>query len=148
MNNLYRSMVAGFVATAVISILMEIKTMAGFAPELDLIRMLSAIFGAPSFPLIGWMFHFVMGTIWWGLLFAWFNEYLPGSRQWRKGICFAILAWLLMMITIMPLAGAGFFGVRLGLTAPALMLVLHLVYGAVLGTTYRALLGSPLLKRR
>jgi hypothetical protein len=36
----------------------------------------------------------------------------------------------------MPLAKVGFFGSRIGPMAAAVTLVYHLVYGAVLGTTY------------
>ncbi len=49
---------------------------------------------------------------------------------------FATAAWLLMMVIVMPLAGAGLFGVHIGLIAPILTLVLHLVYGTVLGGFY------------
>jgi hypothetical protein len=36
----------------------------------------------------------------------------------------------------MPLVKAGFFGSKIGLEAPAVTLVYHLVYGAVLGVIY------------
>mgnify|MGYP000169687771 CR=1 FL=1 len=37
------------------------------------------------------------------------------------------------MLLPLPMAGAGFFGLSLGMMAPIMTLVLHLVYGAVLG---------------
>lgn len=42
----------------------------------------------------------------------------------------------------MPMAGAGIFGLNLGMMAPVMTLVLHLIYGAVLGAVYAALLNS------
>jgi len=49
---------------------------------------------------------------------------------------FGVLAWGLMMVMVMPMAGAGFFGLSLGMMAPVMTLMLHLVYGAVLGSVY------------
>ena len=50
---------------------------------------------------------------------------------------FSVLAWLLMMLIPMPMAGAGFFGITLGIYgAPVMTLILHLIWGAVLGYTY------------
>jgi len=41
-----------------------------------------------------------------------------------------------MMIMVMPIAGAGLFGIHLGMGAPIATLVLHWVFGAVLGAVY------------
>ena len=38
----------------------------------------------------------------------------------------------------MPMAGAGFFGSQLGMMAPLATLVMHWIYGAVLGGVYGA----------
>src|SRR6516164_4136093 len=53
-----------------------------------------------------------------------------------NGILFRIGAWILMMVLVMPMAGAGLFGMALGIMVPIATLVLHLIYGAVLGGTY------------
>jgi hypothetical protein len=47
-----------------------------------------------------------------------------------------------MMITMMPMAGAGLFGLGLGGMTPVVTLVLHIVYGLVLGETYHLLGGK------
>ena len=39
----------------------------------------------------------------------------------------------------MPMAGAGLFGLGLGVMAPIATLMLHWAYGAVMGATYGAL---------
>ncbi len=44
-----------------------------------------------------------------------------------------------MMLIPMPMAGAGLFGLKLGPMAPVMTLVLHLVWGAVLGAAYARL---------
>jgi hypothetical protein len=101
------------------------------------IEMLSTMAGASS-PAVGWAMHFMLGTVLWGLLFAWLEPKLRGESHWVKGMAFGIGTWLLMMIIVMPMAGAGLFGMQLGMMAPIMTLVLHLVFGAVLGGVYGA----------
>lgn len=137
MNNISHGIIAGFVATVVLSIMMIMKSAAGIMPELDVIHMLSGMMGAS--PVMGWIAHFVIGTVVWGAGFAILNASIPGGSQIAKGIAFGIGAWLLMMIAVMPMAGAGFFGLGLGIMAPIMTLVLHLVFGAVLGWVYMTL---------
>ena len=43
-----------------------------------------------------------------------------------------------MMVMVMPMAGAGLFGMAFGVMAPMMTLVLHIVFGAVLGAVYQA----------
>ncbi len=136
-TNIWKGMVAGFVATAVLSGLMVMKSMMGLMPELDVIAMLTKMMGASS-PVTGWVAHFVIGTLVWGSLFAWVDPNLPGGSHWLKGILFGVGVWLLMMIAVMPMAGAGFFGMSLGMMAPVMTLVLHIIFGAVLGGVYGA----------
>lgn len=134
-SNLLKGMAAGFVATVVLSALMVMKSMMGLMPQLNVIAMLSKMMGGPA--VAGWIAHFVIGTVVWGGLFAWLNPQLPGQAQWLKGVIFAVGAWLLMMIAVMPMAGAGLFGAHLGIMAPVMTLVLHIIFGAVLGGVYR-----------
>jgi hypothetical protein len=133
-GNWLKGMVAGFVATVVLSALMLMKTMMGVMPELNPIKMMSDMLGAP--PAVGWVMHFMIGSVLWGTLFAWLDPNIPGEGHWLKGILFAIGAWLVMMIVMMPMAGAGLFGSHLGMMAPVMKLILHVIYGFVLGTVY------------
>lgn len=126
---------AGLVATIVLSPLMIVKAMIGLMPELNVIAMLTDIAGASS-PIVGWAGHFLIGTVGWGALFALINPLLPGGTHWLKGIVFGLGAWLLMMLLVMPLADAGLFGMKLGIGAPVMMVVMHIIYGAVLGSVY------------
>ncbi len=136
-SNILKAMVAGFVATVVLSALMAMKTMMGLMPELDVVAMLTKMMGASSLAM-GWIAHFVIGTIVWGFLLAWLDPHLPGKSHWVKGVMFGVAAWLVMMFAIMPMAGAGFFGMNFGMMAPVMTLVLHIIYGAVLGAVYDA----------
>lgn len=142
MNIYIRSMIAGFAATVVLSLLMLVKSAMGLMPQLDVIAMLSemsrTIMGFDGTGM-AWLIHFLIGTVLWGLLFALLYEWLPGSEPIMKGISFSILAWILMMIAPMPMAGAGFFGVALGIMAPVMTLILHMIWGATLGLVFRML---------
>jgi hypothetical protein len=54
---------------------------------------------------------------------------------------FVSCVWLWVMLIIMPAVGAGIFGLELGLVTPTATLILHWIYGAVLGGVF----GSPRL---
>src|SRR5215467_4085126 len=103
-----RGIIAGFVATVVLSAIMLMKQSMGLMPELDPVAMIGSMAGASS-PAAGWIGHFVIGSIFWGVGFAIISPYLPGP-YWLRGAIFAVGAWLMMMIVMMPMAGAGLFG--------------------------------------
>lgn len=132
-----KGMLAGLIATFVLSGLIVMKAQMGLMPELDPIQMLGNMVGGGS-RTIGWAMHFVIGTVLWGLLFTAIFGAGPG-RFWWRGIVFATGAWLVMMIVLMPMAGAGLFGMNLGMMAPVMTLMMHVVYGAVLGGGYAGL---------
>ena len=136
MNKIVAGAVAGFVATVVLSVMMVAKGMMGIMPELDVIAMLSAMMGAPA--VMGWMGHFMIGTLAWGIGFAVLFDRIPGSSAIAKGVVFGIAAWLGMMVMVMPMAGAGLFGMAMGIMAPMMTLVLHVIFGAVLGAVFQA----------
>ncbi len=136
MESYSKGVLGGIVATAVMSALMLMKSAMGFMPQLDVIQMLSTMMSVS--PVIAWFVHFGIGAMW-GLLFALAYNVIPGGSALAKGVLFGAGAWLLMMVMVMPMAGAGFFGMKMGLMAPMMTLVLHLVFGAVMGLVY----GNP-----
>ncbi|MEF2548484.1 DUF6789 family protein [Aurantimonas sp. E1-2-R+4] len=132
--------IAGFVATIVLSAIMLMKSAMGLMPQLNVIQMLTEMGtnygGLPASPVIGWIMHLFIGSILWGLIFAATAPMWPGSSYLARGASFSVSAWLLMMIVAMPMAGAGFFGMALGIMAPIATLVLHVIYGLVLGAVF------------
>lgn len=147
MDNLGKGMIAGFVATAVLSVIMLMKSAMGLMPQLNAIQMqtqmMNQYLGTPMTPVVGWISHFIIGTILWGGLFGAFNHLVAGKTELGKGLWFSLIAWLLMMIMVMPMAGAGFFGLNIGIMAPVATLMLHAIFGLVLGYTYAKLLRVP-----
>ena len=134
MSNALKGMIAGFVATLVLSELMVLNSTMDLVPQINIIRLLATL-GTLSTPS-AWMDHFIVGVLIWGLLFAVYDGVATRPAHWLKGIIFGVFAWLMMMVAFMPLAGAGFLGAKIGITAVVGMLILHLIYGVVLGATY------------
>ncbi len=138
-------MVAGLAATLVLSLLMLTEA---WIPQLDTVIMLDGVARAVfsdlqvPVPLAGWLWHFVIGTLWWGPLFALMVPILPGRRTWQKGMAFGFGASLLILLMVLPVAGAGYFGMDLSALQPIVTMVLHLVYGAVLGAVFARLPGK------
>ncbi len=140
MDNTVKGIGAGFIATVVMSVLMLIKSAMKLMPELDPIAtnsgLASRYLGMADTPSTGWGLHFIVGTIIFGIIFGAWNHLVPGKTELGKGLWFGIIVWLLSMIVVSPIAGAGFFGANLGIEAPIATFVLHLIYGAVLGYSY------------
>jgi hypothetical protein len=137
--NVKAGLLAGFIATVALSILMLAKGAMGLMPQLnpidDIVRV-THLLTRLDVPLpLGWLGHFFLGTVIWGLIYAAWHASLPGAPV-VKGLIVGAVAWLAMMILFMPLAGHGLFALSLGPPAVVATLVLHLVYGAVLGGVY------------
>jgi hypothetical protein len=129
-----RGVIAGFIATIVLSAAMLFKQSMGLMPELDPIDMITGISGA-GFRAAGWTGHFVIGSIFWGGGFGIVGPHMLGP-YWLRGTLFAVGAWLVMMVVVMPIAGAGLFGLGLGMNVAVVTLLLHVLFGLVMGGVY------------
>ena len=138
-DNITRGIVAGFIATTIISFFMVLKEVTRVFYGLDLVGLLSGMFNTPQW--VGWVMHYVIGSVVWGGLFAALAPRIPGATCVVRGIVFAFGAWLLMQLVVLPLAGANFFGIRFSFWAPIITLALHMIYGVVLGGTFAWLKG-------
>ena len=134
MSNSLRGMLAGLVATLVLSGAMMLKASVGLWPELNLIRLLVNLGSIQT--VAAWMDHFIVGVVVWGLMFGAFDAMWESRAYWLKGLIFGMFAWLLMMVLFMPLTKAGFFGVKIGPAAIYVTIGYHLLYGLVLGVAY------------
>lgn len=137
MDRVANGIIAGLAATMVLSMMMLAKGMLGLMPELNVIAMLGSMMNTTL--AMAWVIHFMIGMIAWGVGFTFFFNVLPGSSNLGKGISFGIAAWILMMVVVMPTADAGLFGIKLGMMAPVVTLLLHVIYGAVLGRVFGSL---------
>lgn len=142
---LVRGLLAGFVATLVISLIMILRLSAGIIPWYDPIEIMNLaaqdLLGTPDSRWVGWGIHLAVGTLAWGLLFGLLNPHLPGSSDARRGLLFGLVAWLVVMVTVFPMAGSGLFGMGFGLVAPLSTLLAHVVFGLAIGIVYARLRG-------
>ncbi len=139
MNQYVRGIVAGLIATIVLSILMYLKNMMGLMPDVDVIAMLAGKMGGGA--MMGWVGHFMIGAIVYGLAFAIIGGKLPGGSNVNRGIVLGVIGWLIMMVGLMPMMDGGMFGMSMpsGMMVPVATLMLHIIFGAVLGFAYNKL---------
>lgn len=133
MNKVVHGVIAGAVATLVLSALMVMKAKLGMMPNLNVIKMLASVMGGAL--VIGWLMHFMIG-VGYGVIFSVANELLPGKTPIVKAIVLVSIGWFMMMLIVMPMMGAGLFGMKMGIMAPIMTLILHIIFGATLGLVY------------
>ncbi len=136
-----RAIVAGLVATIVMTMLIYMAPHMGM-PKMDIAGMLGSMVNGGQAPammsgpwLIGLMMHFVLGTLVFPLLYAYFVYGLLPGKPWAKGLIWGVALWAAMLVMVMPMMGKGFFASK---TPEPLLFVLgvlmgHLLYGAVFG---------------
>lgn len=128
--NWTRAIVAGLAATAVMTVLMLMAPAMGL-PPMNIGAMLGSVMGGSLF--LGWMAHFVIGTVLAVIYAAVFATRLPGPG-FVRGALYGLAPWIMAELVVMPMMGAGLFGGSFGAGFGSLMG--HLVYGAVLGGIY------------
>lgn len=142
MGHIGKGLIAGLAATLVLSALMVMKSMVGLMPELDLPRMLAGMMGSPGNTVLGWGVHLMIGIVGYGIALAVLDKHLPADSSTAHGALLALIGWFIMMLVLMPMVGAGLFALNMGAMAPMMTLVLHLIFGAMLGWTYGKLLAG------
>ncbi len=128
--NWTRVIVGGLVASAVMTVLMLMAPAMGL-PPMNIGAMLGSVMGGSLF--LGWMAHFVIGTVLAIIYATLFVTRLPGPGVVR-GALYGLVPWIVAQLLVMPMMGAGLFGGSFGAGFGSLMG--HLVYGAVLGGIY------------
>lgn len=136
MSNPMRGAIAGCIASLVLAGIFLLKSSYNFMPETNIIRLLMNLGGGNLGQGSAWADHFIVGTLIWGLTFGACESMAARPAPWLKGVIFGVIAWALMMVAFMPLAGSGIFGAKIGPLVPLGMLILHLIFGTVLGATY------------
>lgn len=138
--NASRAAAAGLIGTGVMTALLLIEPSVGL-PTIAIGQILSTSLGLasahlPSGPAVGWLIHFLIGTLLALLYAGLLRRRLPGSPL-LSGLLFGALVFLVAQLVFMPLVGGGVFsGGQLDLLAGSLLG--HLVYGGVTGWVYGA----------
>ena len=141
------SVIAGFLATFAMTVCIAIAyglaNSAGKEDGSSLQRWLFALSNNRLTEHIGDAFflamigNLVMGMIW-AIIYARLVEPRLAGPAWWKGAFFSIVPFVLTVTVFFPLAGVGLFArdVHAGPLPVAGALLLHLVYGVLLGTFY------------
>jgi hypothetical protein len=155
-----RAVVSGFLAS--IAALLVLVAAYGFASAVGTTSSRAGVFAAWAYhlannkvtSLVSVNVHVVQATglhliagIVWATIYAAFFEPNFGGKGWRKGLIFSALPCLVSLFAFLPLVGAGVFGMSLGAGPLAGLgaIVLHAVYGVVLGETYALADGEGVL---
>jgi hypothetical protein len=141
MSRVYKGLIAGLAATVAVSVLEAANLY--FGPwTASFPRLLSVMLQTPDLMVVGWIAHFVVGTLILGPLFGVLCPRLPTDTPESKGILFAVGAFVVMGLTVAPLVGVlggrpvGIFFMQAGFGTLAWMIATHAVYGVVLGSVY------------
>jgi hypothetical protein len=81
---------------------------------------------------------FFFGGLLWSMLYGLVFEPRVRGPYWERGVKFALIPWLFSLVIFMPLVGGGFLGIGLGAGPLPVLgnLILHAVWGAILGIVY------------
>lgn len=122
---------AGVAATVVMTaMMMFVAPLMGV--HMDIAASLAGMMNMPW--AVGLAAHMMLGVIVFPLVYAFIlASRLPGSPVLR-GLIFGSVLWLMMEAAVMPMLGAGFFGMNgPGMKGAVAALMAHLAYGAILG---------------
>jgi len=114
-------------ATLVMQYLMPMVT----GVSIDAAGMLGGMLGSWA---AGMAVHMLLGVIIFPLLYVLVVYHLIGGTPFVRGLVFGVALWLLAVVVVMPIAGAGVLMSNVGgMVAVLASLVAHLLYGGILG---------------
>ena len=132
--NFQKVVTAGVAGTLAMTIVMLIGPMIGM-PKMDMGIMLGTMNPMMELPyFLGWVMHFIIGTILTFIYAAFLFDKLP-TEGWMKGAIYSIIPFLVMQMMLGPMMGMPFFS---GGEIMAIIgsLLSHLAYGSVMGFVY------------
>lgn len=135
MSRVQKGLVAGFAATVAVSLIELVNVTVGHW-AVSFPQLLSVMLQQPESSAVGWIAHFIAGTLVLGPLFAILCPRLPTDTAESKGILFAVGAFILMGLFLAPMMGVGMFFMRAGFGTLAWMIASHAIFGIVLGNVY------------
>lgn len=127
-----RAIAGGLVGTILLTLMMRFVAPMMTGQKMDVAGKLGDMTGMG--PIAGMIMHFLVGSVIFGLIYAFvLFRFLPGA-PWQKGLLSGVIFWLGLEILMMPMMGGGFFSSQMGgMKIVVAALIAHLVYGAALG---------------
>ncbi len=134
--NYMRAVAAGLAGTLVMTAVGVWIAPAMGIPRMNPAEMLASKMGGVA--ILGWLGHFMIGTILALIYAAFFVSRLPGPPPVR-GAIFSLAPWLMAQVVVIPMMGMPLFSGSMPMAMGSL--IGHLVFGAVVG----AIVGDPRL---
>jgi hypothetical protein len=130
--NVGKAIAGGFVGTILLTLMMRFVAPVMTGETIDMPGKLGNMTGMG--PVAGMIMHFLVGSVIFGLVYAFvLFRFLPGA-PWQKGLLSGVIFWLGLEVVMMPMIGGGFFSSQMGgVKIIVAALIAHLVYGAALG---------------
>ncbi len=130
--NVGKAIAGGFVGTILLTLMMRFVAPVMTGETIDMPGKLGNMTGMG--PVAGMIIHFLVGSVIFGLIYAFvLFRFLPGA-PWQKGVLSGVIFWLGLEVVMMPMIGGGFFSSQMGgVKIIVAALIAHLVYGAALG---------------
>ncbi len=133
-NKLVRSILAGVLATAVMTVFMLLAPMMGF-PKMNPADMMSGMLGVS--PIVGWIMHFMIGIIFAGVYVYLFNPRVHIHSRAGKGMVYGIVVFvfaqvmMFLMSKMMPMPSNSMKDDMVLMMIGSL--IGHLVFGLLVG---------------
>ncbi len=132
--NVQRTILAGAVATAVMTLYFIMLPFTGLFPDLNIAAFLGKIAGDSK--IAGWAIHVLLGFAFAFIYARWANNILPIENNISRGVVYSIFVFLFSTVSILIINAAGL--VEWHMKDSMAMLILlsltgHLLYGAILG---------------
>lgn len=130
----------GLIATAAMTIIMFIGKATGMSPipkpiPIAIVAKMSGGAPLPVLLILGMVAHFIYGGLAGIILYNFLKD--RGTVALSAG--FGILLWLIMQLAVLPFLGWGLFGSSITPKIAFATLILHLIYGGLLGLGFRKL---------
>ncbi len=133
-NKLVRSILAGVLATAVMTVFMLLAPMMGF-PKMNPADMMSGMLGVS--PIVGWIMHFMIGIIFAAVYVYLFNPRVHIHSRAGKGMVYGIVVFvfaqvmMFLMSKMMPMPSNSMKDDMVLMMIGSL--IGHLVFGLLVG---------------
>lgn len=94
--------------------------------------------------VLGSYVHLGVGSLW-GLLYGIVvdKQFFLLEFNVVQGMIFSLLPWLFLMAVVMPVLGQGFFALKINKYQWFAGLILHLIYGAIVGLLLSVFINRP-----
>ncbi len=132
-----RVLIAGFVATGVMTLFMIIAPLIGL-PKMNFGEFLGALLGGSY--VAGWFAHFAIGLFFAYLYVMFFNHTIPVIKDVFRGMCYGIIVFVAseIILTMVSLTGVVTWAQRENMAILAFgNCIAHLIYGSALGAFFK-----------